>query len=308
MKFKQMLKLQKAYNDKLFKNNQNNLQKELITQNLVLSAHAELSSLIEAVNYRCHHKKNLEIDRTSILYESVDVIRYVMAIMNIWDIESEEFENAFAKKDNYLWMNKTIQSKKWNGEPVVIVDIDDVLAEFRQTFADWLEYKYNIKIDVQSNEYYFISELAQIDVNPERVFESFMSDGGFMALKPVLGAYEFLSNLRSKGYWIQLLTARPKDKLTCLYDTFSWLKKHNMPFDRLDFSTEKFRWCAQSEYYDSGSIAFAIDDSPKHASEYAKHGICVKVPIKSYNKSININNNVDYYENFEDLIKTIKEK
>ena len=59
-----------------------------------------------------------------------------------------------------------------------------------------------------------------------------------------------------------------------------------------------------SEYYDSGSIKFAIDDSPKHAIEYANHGICVKVPKKSYNKSIR-NDNIEFYQDLTELSKTL---
>ena len=91
-----------------------------------------------------------------------------------------------------------------------------------------------------------------------------------------------------------------------MYDTYQWLDQYNMCYDDIGFSTEKFRWCAKSKYYDQKAIAFAIDDSPKHAEEYAKHGIRVKVPEKSYNK--NINQEVDYYKNFNSLLTQIKEQ
>ena len=54
----------------------------------------------------------------------------------------------------------------------------------------------------------------------------------------------------------------------------------------VDFSSEKFRWCAKSRYYDAGKIEFAIDDAPKHVAEYAKHGIFCYMPKKNYNKEI----------------------
>ena len=57
-----------------------------------------------------------------------------------------------------------------------------------------------------------------------------------------------------------------------------------------------------TKYYDSSSIHFAIDDSPKHATEYAKHGIPVKVPRKSYNKKLS---SVDYYSDFDELLSNI---
>jgi hypothetical protein len=46
---------------------------------------------------------------------------------------------------------------------------------------------------------------------------------------------------------------------------------------------------------------YAIDDSPKHALEYAGHGINVKVPIKSYNKDIK-NDNITFYDSLTDIM------
>jgi hypothetical protein len=300
-----MLELQRKYNNNILNDIESDDDKDRVTQNLALCAHAEISALVNAVNFKHHHGNLGKIDRDTILYESVDVVRYIMAIMNVWNIKAHEFEEAFKKKDDYLWMQSAIADKKWEGQPVVLVDIDDVIAEFRNTFAEWLVSNLSVNIDVESEEYYFITALTDLNINPEIVFENFVEQGGFTTLPVVEKAKEFLNHLREEGYWIQLLTARPKDDLRCLYDTFSWVSENNIPYDRIDFSPEKFRWCTKSEYYDSNSIAFAIDDSPKHASEYASHGIPVKVPIKSYNRAIDIEN-IDYYESFDDLVLKLR--
>jgi hypothetical protein len=305
------MKMQKKYNKKVLDTTTSKIAKENITQNLVLCAHAELSYLIENTNYKKHHithEKNVSTNQ--ILFETVDVVRYMMSIMNIWDISSERFCNAYIKKDIYLNEVNRIKNNSWDGNsPVAIIDIDDVLAEFRSGFASWISEEYNIFPDVESKEYYFIDALNKLNINPEKVFFEFVDKNGFYEyLKPVEGALLFLEKLKDMGYWIHLLTARPDENANCFYDTYHWLKKYNFCYDDLSFSSEKFRWCAQSKYYDKDAIKFAIDDSPKHATEYAKHGICVKVPKKSYNKSINIKKNIEYYNDFEDLISKIKEK
>jgi len=307
LKFKHMLDMQRNYNKRILKSTMTDDEKDRVTQNLALCTHAEISALVNAVNFKHHHGNLGKIDRDTILYESVDVVRYIMAIMNVWDIKSHEFEAAFKKKDDYLWMQSEISSRKWEGQPVVLVDVDDVIAEFRNTFAEWMISRLDINIDVDSEEYYFVTALADLNINPEGVFEDFVSRGGFASLPVVNGARDFLQSLKNEGYWIQLLTARPKDDLRCLYDTFSWVFDNSIPYDRIDFSPEKFRWATRSEYYDSNSIAFAIDDSPKHASEYASHGIHVKVPTKSYNKDIDCEN-IDYYENFDELLSKLRRR
>ncbi len=300
-----MMAMQKEYNGKKISFPVSEKERDLITQNLALCAHSEISSLTAAVNFKHHHQTSVELDKAKVLYESVDVVRYMMAIMNLWDISAEDFTHAFKQKDNYLNITHDLEAKKWKGEKVIIVDIDDVLGEFRKCFASWLEQNYNIAVDVESTEYYFITALSKIDVNPEKVFENFIADRGFMMLPTVLDAIKFTHTLKSMGYWLHLLTARPAENYCIFYDTYSWLTTAGFAFDRLDFSSEKFRWCAQSEYYDSGAIEFAIDDSPKHALEYAKHGIRVKVPLKSYNKHIE-GENIQFYNDFDDLLTKIR--
>lgn len=301
-----MLSIQQAYNNRVIGKDLSRKEKELHTQQLALCAHAELSALVNATNFKKHHGSLEKVDRDNILYESIDVLRYIQAIQNVWNITSAEVESAFVAKDAYLNARKRIADNPWQGQPVAIVDMDDVLVNFRECFANWLNEEYGILPDVDSTEYYFISALSKIDVNPEEVFSNFISQDGFAQLDPNFGAKKFVDDLKSKGYWIQILTARPEEDLRCMYNTFQWLEKYSIYFDDIAFSSEKFRWCAKSKYYDSKKIEFAIDDSPKHAEEYAKHGIRVKVPVKSYNK--NINQEVDYYNSFHELLTQIEEK
>ncbi len=71
------------------------------TQKLALCAHSELSSMMEAVNYKMHHKyRDIPVNAASdkIMYEAVDVVRYMIAIMNNWSITPEQFALAFDKK------------------------------------------------------------------------------------------------------------------------------------------------------------------------------------------------------------------
>jgi len=296
MKLETLFQMQKDFQDKHVE-----LKGDIEERTRILSlcAHSELSSMMEAVNYKMHHKyRDIQINAASdkVMYEAVDVVRYMIAIMNNWQISPEQFALAYDKKDTYLRMTAEINEKKWNGEPVIIVDLDDVIVDFRACFANWLEENYNLKIDVESEEYYFISALSSIDVNPEKVFEKFMNEGGFSRPDINSGAYRYLWDLKNQGYWIQYLTARPGDNLRCVYDTYDWIAKYNLPYDGIDFSTEKFRWCARSRYYKH--IEFAIDDSPKHALEYAKHGIECHVPTKSYNKQTIGINNIKRYKIF----------
>ena len=105
---------------------------------------------------------------------------------------------------------------------------------------------------------------------------------------------------------MQILTARPSESLFCYYDTFEWLAKNGIEADAVAFSAEKFRWLSDQEFYGKTQV-FAIDDSAKHASEYAKHGIPVIVPSTTYNTEMRGRDNVVYIENKSDTLKAVKD-
>ena len=314
---KKYLELQKTYNDLIYGSEISEKDKDRITQELSLCAHNEISSLVSSTYYRKHHvnhewpvDSNNVIDvKSKILFESIDVIRYVMAIMNVWGIDDTEFNSAFYKKDTYLKQRKRIDNNPWDGKkPVAIVDIDDVLGEFRLTFSKWLYKKFNIVADVNSKEYYFIDALKETGKNPEGIFLKFVAEGGFNQLEPVENCLSFIENLVERGYWIHLLTARPDENVICLHDTYQWLDDTGIYFDDISFASEKFRWCAQSKYYNSNAIRFSIDDSPKHVMDYTKHGIECFYPFKTYNESAGKMRGSKGYSSFSELLKIIDKR
>jgi len=277
-----------------------------ITKELALALHSEVSDLVSATSYRSHRKKKIKPDIDKILFESVDIVRYTIAILNEWNICHEDFLNAWQSKDTYLNSCNRCENNIWNGEKVAIIDIDDVLCEFRQGFSKWLLHTHSIVTDVESSEYYFISALEETGHNPEKIFESFISDSGFLNLDIATGGKEFMDNLKDDGYFVHILTARPGNNLRCVYNTFEWLENNKIYFDKIDFASEKLRWCIQSDYWCKNSISFAVDDSPKHAAEYSKHGVKTFFPDKSYNKELESISECFRYESFEKIIKMIK--
>jgi hypothetical protein len=276
-----------------------------MTRVLSLALHAEVSDLVSATDYRSHRKDSVEPDPDKILFESVDVIRYAIAIMNLWGITPDKFTSAWKSKDRYLYISKMLEKNLWKGEKVAIVDMDDVICEFRKCFSHWLLENKKIKTNIDSKEYYFINALEGSGLNPEKTFFDFVSDDGFLKLEPVSGASEFMKSLRDRGYYIHILTARPGENLRCLYNTFEWLEKYNICFDKVSFSSEKLRWCMNSKYWVDKKIAFAVDDSPKHATEYAKHGVRVFSPVQSYNGELSSIDNCIMVDKLSQIIRKL---
>jgi len=206
-------------------------------------------------------------------------------MLNLWKISSSEFLNACEDKDNFLHSRHQELENQWSKEkkPVIVVDIDDVLAEFRDTFNQWLEKTYQIKTDSNDETYYNSTLLVENKIDPETAFNRFISEGGFRDLPSSKTVPQSLAIFKDQGYYIQLLTARRLNNFRCLYDTHHWLKKSGIVFDNIAFSGEKYLWLTGQDFY--SRVAFAIDDSSKHAMEYASHGIPAIMPAKSYNKN-----------------------
>ena len=134
----------------------------------------------------------------------------------------------------------------------------------------------------------------------------FLDGEGFANLSVDNSNVALLHELKRQGYWVHLLTARPSEELQCLYDTYFWIVNQSIPCDAISFSPEKFRWCVKSKYYDKGAIKFAIDDAPKHAEDYAKHGLKCLVPLKSYNKGLR-HENIYHFSNTNQAIESLRQ-
>ena len=310
------LNRQKQFSDLFFNSEKiTDREREEITKTFVLSLHSEASDLASAINFKDHRTKTHPIDSHKILYKSVDVFRYTLALLNLWNIDPQEFIDACEDKDLFLHSRYKENLVKRHSQPVIIFDIDDVIAEFRNCFNNWLHETHGVKPDPDSKEYYNTIGLMSEGLEPEAVFREFINTGGFRRIPVNKKIVSLMKKLSDMGYWIQLLTARPSDNLKCFYDTYNWLDAVGITYDALDFSGEKFRWLADQDFFNDGQLICAIDDSPKHAAEYAKHGVQVIVPDLPYNKEVHcqegvhvLDFNKSEHEDFIDLIVQIQEK
>jgi hypothetical protein len=298
-----ILSAQREFGEKLSQFDKDDEGRLELTKTLLLSLHNEVGQLTNSINFR-HHTDDRFVNRNKMLFESVDVIRYVAAILNTWDFTSQELEAAMFLRDSQLNIRQNLQSRKWNGEPVVIVDMDDLVADFRTKFYEWLE-SLGVKTNLRGKEYYNTDAILQAGIDPTNVFEDFISQGGMMQLEPVEWLKEELHALRQNGCWIQILTARPQENPMCECATYAWLEKHGFEVDAIGFSPEKYRWLTQQEYFLKGKVLFAMDDSPKHALEYASHGVRVLAPSKTYNEQLVGVKNIDMYDNRNEFLKAI---
>jgi|APGre2960657373_1045057.scaffolds.fasta_scaffold27832_2 hypothetical protein len=298
-----ILSAQRSFGELLDQFGRDDEKKLELTKTLLLSLHNEVGQLTNSINFR-HHTEDRFINRNKMLFESVDVVRYITAVLNTWDFSSEDLEAAMQLRDSQLNIRHRLLSRKWSGEPVVIVDVDDVVADFRTKFYEWLESK-GVKTNLHGKEYYNTDAILQAGIDPTNVFEDFISAGGMMELEPLVWLRDELNAMRKRGFWIQILTARPQENPMCECATYAWLERHGFEVDGIGFSPEKYRWLTQQDYFLKGKVMFAMDDSPKHALEYASHGIRVLSPQKTYNEQLVNVKNIDIYDTHQDFLNSV---
>lgn len=301
------LKAQKTFSDYFYDSSKlSNDQKIESLKTLSLALHSEISELCNAVNYKEHRREARETDLQKILYKSTDAYRYILAIANLWGITADRLTSALEQKDHYLHYRHRLKEKKWNGEPIVLFDIDDVLAEFRYEFCKFVTAQTGIFIDSNCAEYYNTVKFKEHGLNSEYFFKQFIDDHGILRLDLNKRYYDLLISLKSRGYWIQMITARDANNLTCFYDTYAWLHLNNIPADDVVFTPEKFAWVAGQDFYKTARL-FAVDDSAKHASEYAKHGVTCVVPKKSYNAEVKDVKGIIYVDDNDNVLDKISD-
>lgn len=294
------LRRQKEFSDKFFDpSKMTDEQRQDVLKTFVLSLHSEATGIAEGVNYK-DHRRGHPVDVKKVLYKSVDAYRYILAICNLWGIDGDTFASALTQKDDFLHFRNRLEGRSIvPRQPIVLFDMDDVLAEFRESFCDYATRTTGHFVDPRSEEYYNMSTFRQHGIDSDAVFRGFIDSHGFLGLRPNPTYVETLSKLRSWGYWIQIVTARPAEDLTVFYDTHSWLSRHGIEVDGVTFTPEKFKWLAEQKFYGKHPV-IAVDDSAKHSAEYAKHGVRVLVPQKPYNSEVSGLKNIIYVPEGQD--------
>lgn len=291
-----LFRSQSRYQERLRRVEDEGRQEEM--RRLCLALHAEVTDLSRCINIR-PHGEDVSVNHSKVLYDTVDVFRYTIAILNNWGFDAQDLMRAYSEKDAYLNMSLRLSQNVYDGRPVVICDMDDVLTEFREGFFKWITRTYGVVVDPQSCQYYMTDELKDVGVSPEAAFNRFLASGGMYDLDAVPGAVQMIQRLADAGMWIHIVTSRPEDNPACKYNTYMWLRELGVACHKISFTSEKYLWLIQSGYTDS--VVCAIDDSSKHAAEYIKHKVRVLCPRKNYNQDLGTHDLLHWYDEVSEV-------
>jgi uncharacterized HAD superfamily protein len=157
-----------------------------------------------------------------------------------------------------------------------IIDIDGVLNYYPDTYVDFV----NEQLQASYSSLHEIKD--NIPYSQYKTLKRQYRESGYKEdLKVRDWAYELLKYIKSKGYYIIILTARPIDEVNSLVmQTTNWLKKNNLEYDYLTFEKDKDLEIIKK----FKNIKFAIDDNRHLANNIAAQGYKVFLINNQYNE------------------------
>lgn len=141
-------------------------------------------------------------------------------------------------------MNKKIKKQR-----VAIFDIDGVLANFEEKFCEAFGNK---------NRHLYDLFARYPELDESLLIEWLGDEENYGDLNPIFGGISLLNDLKSKGYYILLITSRPKSLQKVTTD---WLKKYYLDYDELFFGKDKVEVTKSFQHLnDNKKVSIFIDD------------------------------------------------
>jgi len=228
------------------------LEKVDTASRLALGLYEESAELIRAsARYKAHVLRSEEIDKSNVISEVADVLKYTIALAQLHGVEPGEVYDAFCHKTRVV-------EDRANGErlemhrdtKVILVDLDGCLADL-SVLDDALE--------------------GLPTAKQEETKKMFRRSGGYINLPLIDGAKEGMAHLRTLGFKLVIITARPRRRHKRIHsDTLTWLKRNEIAYDLMLFKRDKGE--AICEYVHPATPFCFIEDRLKHALEIVSTG------------------------------------
>ena len=96
-----LLKQQEKFSNLFYdKDEMSPKEKEEMLKTLTLAMHSEVTEIVSSCDYKVFDKYNFTFDRDKLVYNSIDVFRYLLAIMNLYEIVLTKMPNISLKIDS----------------------------------------------------------------------------------------------------------------------------------------------------------------------------------------------------------------
>lgn len=146
------------------------------------------------------------------------------------------------------------------------LDLDNVLADFVQTFLEFVYLKTGERYTYSDiTQYHFEKALGFPGERMMRLYQMFNEENWWRRVKPFPFASDFVRRLHSKGFSVVVVTSRPRN---CESETYRWFRKNAIPIDDLLIAdgVPKSRLVRKSGY----DFRFFVEDGAHFACDLAR--------------------------------------
>ena len=189
------------------------------------------------------------------------------------------------------------------------IDIDDTIANTYDVLFKYVqEYTiHDIVTDREKNNRDMIAQMYRTnfrngDKKQDKEFFNRYYEKTVLKVKPKMKAIENIKKLKEEGNQIYLITARfPSEKFNIEELTKGWLKKYDIPYDKLILDSENKVITAKEHCID-----IFVDDNIKNCTEMAKVGIKTYIMDTIVNKDF-IDENIERVYSWSQLYQKIED-
>lgn len=278
-----------------------------LVQEYILSMNLNGLKILDEMNWQRHILNKKELDINNVKEHCVDMLKYLLSILLIFDINIDDFTNSFNNKTKVV-------DEKWRQEQIIIsqyqkiitIDIDEIIFSYLDSFYNYMcdEIKWLKNYEVfKRTSYHFYNYICGITTEiEEEMNKSFIENGMFRNLSIVDGSVKYINRLKKEGYVIILLTARDYKRYERLYyDTYFNLQSVGCNYDKIIWNKSKSDSVTTLM---PAKVLYHIEDRDKHALEVASVGINVLLLNKDYNGKID-HSKISIVNNWEEIYAKI---
>jgi hypothetical protein len=293
MSFRDLFEDQKAFNQLIFnkkKNEKNELAIIDRLKELTFGMIEESVEFIRTYDFKVHRRSSRLQNIAHSHEELIDMLKYWLSLVDATDFPLDKLEEMYYAKSRVVQYRYQEEWMKTIDRPSVVVDIDEVLADYLSGICRWgINYGPQImKLSppdtlrlvhtletIQRGRQWINSEAVGLpQVEWQKVKHDFRVRGGKRFLPVFPDARPFLEWCRAQGWIILLITSRPIDRYPNIFtDKLTWLDTNGLPFDHLWWTNEKTQRLEEAHIVLRSQIKFAVDDNLTFVHQFAQKGV-----------------------------------
>ena len=246
------------------------------TKEITLHLISECASLLDASGTWKEHRRDptARENPVRVKIELTDILKYWITLCQIHGFTPEDMMDAFWEKSMVVRQRYSQEFVQALDTPSVVLDLDNVLADYVTGFLTWMHANHFISDAVFKRSITAKRYVDQYALNlPFQLYEEakhlFRVSDEHARLPVMPGAVEFVKTVADQGLVVIILTSRPIDKYPNLFgETLRWLTEHEIPHHMVWWATDKGHAINAANV--TPYIRFAVDDEERFVRQFGK--------------------------------------